>query len=800
MKKPVFIFAILFVFGSLKMLYGQEASSSWSKANDRVWVGSNYWANPMENWQVANGRLECISGGIRDKNISMGPNVQLLTWQATKKSSFVTQVTTGKLTADVKGWTGFLFGIKGGIDDYRHACNWGIGIEAGLSADGKLFIEEENLETASFDKEVTLELSIIPVDEESHKVTLSILNSDKSISKVVASESIRGNIGITAHVEANKRTPTYYFKNWTVSGEHLSGGNHQNWGPILWTQYTLSKEVMKLTALLAPLGDNYDKEASLEIKKGNSWVKISKAAIDAFAATATFRIEKWDDTQDTPYRVAYKFEEELVYYNGTIRKDPKGDHTLKVAGFTGNMDYVFPNIPIIEKLERINPDMLFFSGDQIYEQVGGFGVMRNGFSMKQSTLNYLRKYYLFGWAFGDLMRDRPTVILPDDHDVFVGNVWGHNGRPIPKGKKFSYGGYLMSAQWVNMVQRTQTAHMPDPIDPEPIDQGIGVYFTDMRYGEVSFAIIEDRKFKWGSNSPEALETPEKAEMLGERQLDFLEQWASDWSGVNLKCVLSATVFAQAHTTQGANKVYMKETDANAWPMQGRNIALKKIRKGFAFMYAGDNHLPTLVQHGVEDWRDAGFSFTVPSIAAGFPRAWLPKIAGKNREQDAPEYTGDNFDLHGNKITMWAAANPVVWTPKAGNLEVTDKKSSGYGLVEFDSKNQNYTIECWKLLGNLDDPKNGQFEGWPKTISIYDNYAKKPYGWLPEINTVDFPNPVIQVENEKTGEIIYTIRVLKKNFAPMVFEKGNYTVRVIDSENGREKVMKKQVVKKMNSEN
>lgn len=32
---------------------------------------------------------------------------------------------------------------------------------------------------------------------------------------------------------------------------------------------------------------------------------------------------------------------------------------------------------------------------------------------------------------------------------------------------------------------------------------------------------------------------------------------------------------------------------------------------------------------------------------------------------------------------------------------------------------------------------------------------------------------------------------------MVFEKGNYTVRVIDSENGREKVMKKQVVKKIN---
>ena len=113
MKKSLLIFIIFLGFGTLKPLSAQEVSSSWGEAQDRVWVGSNYWANPMENWQVADGRLECIAGGNRDKEISLGPNIQLLTWQAAKKSSFVTRVTTGKLTSDFEGWAGFLFGIKG---------------------------------------------------------------------------------------------------------------------------------------------------------------------------------------------------------------------------------------------------------------------------------------------------------------------------------------------------------------------------------------------------------------------------------------------------------------------------------------------------------------------------------------------------------------------------------------------------------------------------------------------------------------------------------------------------------------
>ena len=31
------------------------------------------------------------------------------------------------------------------------------------------------------------------------------------------------------------------------------------------------------------------------------------------------------------------------------------------------------------------------------------------------------------------MKDRPSVVIPDDHDVYHGNIWGLGGGPVPEG-------------------------------------------------------------------------------------------------------------------------------------------------------------------------------------------------------------------------------------------------------------------------------------------------------------------------------------------------------------------------------
>ena len=57
--------------------------------------------------------------------------------------------------------------------------------------------------------------------------------------------------------------------------------------------------------------------------------------------------------------------------------------------------------------------------------------------------------------YRDIIRDRPTICIPDDHDVGHGNVWGESGKrsAIPGDAD---GGYKFPVKYVNQVQRQQT--------------------------------------------------------------------------------------------------------------------------------------------------------------------------------------------------------------------------------------------------------------------------------------------------------------------------------------------------------
>src|SRR4051812_6177977 len=51
-----------------------DFASSWDQSPDRVWLGAEYWANPLQDWRVAGGRIECIKPAANR-------NVHLLTRQ-----------------------------------------------------------------------------------------------------------------------------------------------------------------------------------------------------------------------------------------------------------------------------------------------------------------------------------------------------------------------------------------------------------------------------------------------------------------------------------------------------------------------------------------------------------------------------------------------------------------------------------------------------------------------------------------------------------------------------------------------
>ena len=236
----------------------------------------------------------------------------------------------------------------------------------------------------------------------------------------------------------------------------------------------------------------------------------------------------------------------------------------------------------------------------------------------------------FGREFGPIIKDRPTITIPDDHDVGQANIWGHGGRKSNTGAG-NDGGYFMPVEYVKEVERAQTSHLPDPYDPTPIQRGIGVYYTQYNWGRISMAILEDRKFKTGPKGiipqqgprpdhirnpdydPREVDVPE-ARLLGDRQLKFLEEWGQDWTGADMKAVLSQTIFcggADIHGKVGGR--LHADLDSNGWPQTGRNKAIAKIRKAFAFHFAGDQHLATIFQHGINEFRDGCYSFCVPPL-------------------------------------------------------------------------------------------------------------------------------------------------------------------------------------------
>lgn len=858
------IFWLLFLFPLLFLTCSKKNKqplfrSAFPPNVTRTWIGPEYWTNPLQDWRLNDGRIECTaSGGDR--------NVFLLTHELSQeKGDFKISVLLGKLEKNRQktdeGWVGFKVGIQGRFNDYRDSAVHGIGLSAGLSTQGDLFIGGRNGSSERVDTgldDIRLELTAKP---EANQYRLMLSAFDKKGKRLARTSRdgidpswLTGGVALVcSHGKIPsflKMRPGVNDSNWGSRPGTKRGGNVRFWfrglelngskvrfhtdrafGPILFSQYTLSRGILKLTAQMAPVGEEDDKIVEIQIPLGqNKWETLARTHIDADARTATFRIANWDSSKDIPFRLVYKCMtaagKKQFVFQGTIRREPVEKKEIVVAAFTGNNDLGFPNNDIVERLKKQDPDFLFFSGDQIYEGVAGYGTQRKPFN--NACLDYLRKWYLYGWAYRDLLRDRPAVSIPDDHDVYHGNLWGAGGIATPPGltgtRAQDEGGYKMPPRWVNMVQRTQTSHLPDPFDPTPAQQGIGVYYCSLNYAGISFAVLEDRKFKsapkpllpkakvWNGwpqnpkfNAKKEADAP-GAQLLGDRQLQFLHKWAEDWShDAWMKVVLSQTIFANVATlpkneVSGANipklrilpaneyppdDIPVSDMDSNGWPQTGRNRALHEMRRAFAFHIAGDQHLGSTIQYGIDDWHDAGFAFCVPAISNIWPRRWFPSIPGMNRKPGQPDYTGDFKDGFGNKISVYAVSNPVFTGLKPSRLY---DRATGYGIVRFNRNTRDITIECWPRISDPTKNPDGQYPGWPIQINQLDNFLSKANFFLPTLEIKGMSNPVIQVIDETKNEIIYSLRISSSLFDPKVDHIGKYTIKIGDPDLNEFKIL------------
>lgn len=471
--------------------------------------------------------------------------------------------------------------------------------------------------------------------------------------------------------------------------------------------YTVANRTLKLSAQLFPLYPEETREVRLALMDGNTWKEVQKQQVNDIGWSALFRMEDWDDSKDVKYQIRHG---NNAFFEGLIRKDPKSKEVITMAALSCNSNKdrgMRENY--VRNINHQNPDLIFFAGDQSYDHT-------------EHTAAWLK----FGMQFRETFRNRPCITIPDDHDIGQGNLWGENGK-ISTTRGGPDGGYTYHPEYVKMVERCQTAHLPNPYDPTPIEQGIGVYYTSLVLGGIDFAILEDRKFKSGPEGkipqqgprPDHIRNPEYdpasidlpgLSLLGERQLRFLADWGAKNPELP-KVALSQTGFCGGAHIHGTldNRLHA-DLDSNGWPQSGRNRALHLLQRAKAVHIAGDQHLATVIKHGISEFRDGPWAFVVPAIVNDYySRWWWPENekAGDNPNPNTSlPWTGDYLDGFHNKISMMAYVNPE-----------SNSKGSGYGLIRFDKKNKTATFECWPRYVDVTNTNAAQFVGWPITVSM-----------------------------------------------------------------------------------
>jgi alkaline phosphatase D len=731
----------------------------------RTWLGPSYWANRLEDFRLANGRIECL-GTMRLRSVAV------LTREINNVAAAATlSVRTGTLAAGA-GFSGFLIGGGGGSIDYRaaalvqSAAGTGGGLLCVYENDGQVRFRNHTNETNQLTyavrpasalsgpaparrtaEDVTLTLSIAPESTGNFTLTLTVRNTATAtllhtarLTGVLGS-AIAGGISLVS-APLSGSTARYWLRDVDTQGAKVTNRPERALGPIVGTLFSLNRATLKMTAQLMPIGAAEDQTARLQVLNATGgWNTVATATLGA-GFTAAFRVGNWDSSRSWTYRVVWGLGTAREHaWGGTIPQDEVSKATIRVGvvncvihsyrpldqassgaptlpgatalGLYTEGSLYFPYTALVNNLRRQQPDLLVAQGDQFYENRPTAAVPPTN---ENPTMNFLYRYYLWLWAFRDLTRDRPTIVMVDDHDVYQGNLWGHGGAAAPNNDQ-NAGGYVKSATFVNVVQRVQTGHNPDPHDPTPVAQGITVSYGAFTFGGVSFAFLEDRKFKWatGSGGPGGSTPDNQLPILGARQEALLTDWAAMHPGQPKVC-LTQTAFAGVQTTP--DRQPRREADTASYPV-ARRRALQLIKNAGAVVVSGDQHLSFVVRHGLDTFSDGPVQFVAPAGGTSYQR-WFEAQNLANPE--STPNTGDFTDAWGNRVHVLAVANPRVTLAQVnaatpGRQDVGDRslKREGYGVVAINKTTREFILEAWPWQLDPTSSTSRPFPGWPVRV-------------------------------------------------------------------------------------
>lgn len=737
---------------------------------DRHWPGACYWANRLQDWRRTGDWIECLRGetGMELRSVavltrSLGPGGE------------------GVIEADVEmigdaaadGMAGFLIGVGGGrlhplaAALAQRGSGKGGGMLALIDAAGRpqfrehvndqaplAFAELRPSEASATPIDmrsgaVRLSLRLLPEGERMYTVALSVRQGSGAVStavlKGVPADMLVGGVSLVSSPPPQKAGARFRFARVATGGEKVARHGDRAIGPCIAAMHSLKDDVLKLSAHFVALGDDDSTRAELWVRpaSGGSWSRAAVAEIgDGLAAL--FRVTGWKRDRDWAYQLRYALRgRPEPVYTGRIAQDPIDRGSPIVVAMLGCSlstqfvleagiprydlpgqrrfgryepeNFNFPHADINGNAAAHRPDLVFVSGDQYYEGNPTRPTLRT----PEAKLDTLYRWHQWLLSFRDLIRDVPTIMLVDDHDVLQGNMWGNGGRPAPDADQ-NRGGFVRP-DIAAMAYRMQCGHNPDPHEPAPADNGIPVFFGAFRYGGVSFAVIEDRKWKTSPVQGSDMDV-HRAELLGERQERFLAEWKAMHPG-SPKVMLTQSLWGCVQTDpEGAP---LLDFDANGYPPLARRRAVTLAKDAGCVMLCGDQHLASLVRLGVDRFDDGPVQFAGPATGTSWQRWFEPSPPLQNRRGDDPN-TGNFRDAFGNPIHVMAIANPQISfreyrkhrTGRSQDMQDRALKSEGYGILRIDRDSRRFVFECWKWNGGPSDP-GGQYSGWPQTLSFDD---------------------------------------------------------------------------------
>jgi alkaline phosphatase D len=761
---------------------------SWAASPDRPWPGKDWVANRVQDWRIRSGRLECMTGQDR----SAGRTAHLLVRE-------VMRGFTGKVHLGVdieamdpgplreRACAGFLFGVGNPGNDPRTGAMVqqvpapGGGLLASVDADGKLTLRDfsQDLEKAgSWVLPGNVDFGSLPLLAESNQtiptdawplrltmdfvdeggLTLTALQGMKVMARLALADlprdRVAGGVALFSARGPEKSKRGFAFSKFSLEGAH--GFPERAFGPVLGVLYTVGTDMdgeraLRFSAQLPVLGP--EENPILELKLGGAPSLPGILSTDG-SWTCRWVLPGWEFKEAVSWTLTYEAKEVL---KGSIRGEPGPDDAWSLAVLScvkhqvgrvrwDSLGLWFPHADLVERLSTHDPDLLYFAGDQLYE---GDITGTDRRSPEIAIMDYHTRWQRFLWAFGDLTLSRPAVVVPDDHDVFHGNLWGAGGIRARGPGGHDAGGYKMPAAFLKVVHGTQTGNLPPTRVSPVIGQGVTTWSTAFSWGGVDFCVLSDRmwksspatavpagKFRNGWSQVDGFDPRDAdvlgAVLLGEEQEALLEEWGSRTPpGTWTKIVLSQSPFACLHTLPGRPKSDRMVTslvvpkpgeyppndhpvmdgDSNGWPQAARNRAVRLLARAGALHLAGDQHLGTVAWYGSEAFRDGTVAFTSPAMGNTFPRRWMPVEEGMNRKPGAPAWTGDFHEGFGNKVTVLAVANPV---DEGRKPELLFNRAPGYGIVRLNPGKKTVHLEAWPRWADPADPAQ-MFPGWPLVL-------------------------------------------------------------------------------------